>query len=203
MNIAAYLQKQPRALLLIQAVVLVLAIGAVDFQTGYEVSVYVFYSIPIILAVWFIGRNEGLLISVFSAIVWSVADIVGRSYQFDLERAWNMTIQLSFFLFIVMGGAALKGQRDQSRTRAALLERFHTLAQISPVGIFRVGLAGDLIYLNERWRRIAGLALDDPLPRLWTDALHPDDRQGIWSEWLRAVSGRLQCEFEASNEPGA
>src|SRR5436190_14007174 len=103
MNIAAYLQKQPRALLLIQAVVLVLAIGAVDFQTGYEVSVYVFYSIPIILAAWFIGRNEGLLISVFSAIVWSVADIVGRSYQFDLERAWNMTIQLSFFLFIVMG----------------------------------------------------------------------------------------------------
>src|SRR6266511_630516 len=99
MDLIEHIQKQPRALILIEAVLLVLVIGAVDFQTGYEVSVYVFYSIPIVLAVWFIGRNEGLWISVFSAVVWSVADIVGRSYQFNLERAWNMTIQLSFFVF--------------------------------------------------------------------------------------------------------
>lgn len=197
MDVLDRLRKQPRALILIEATLLVLIIGAIDFKTGYEVSVYVFYSIPILLVVWLIGRNEGLWISVFSAVVWSVADVVGRSYQFDLERAWNITIQLCFFVFIVIGGAALKGQRDESRTRAALLERFHTLAQISPVGIFRIGLEGNLIYVNERWRRIAGLTSKDALPQHWTEALHFDDQQGVAAEWSRAVSEQTQCDFEA------
>lgn len=197
MNLADVFQKQPRWLLVAEAFVLVLLIGLADFKTGYEVSLYVLYSIPILLAVWFLGKSAGLWISVFSAIVWSAADIVGRPYEIDLAGLWNMTVQLSFFVFIVLGGAALKGQRDESRARVALLERFHTLAQISPVGIFRVGVAGSLVYVNERWRRITGLDDPDLLPRRWTDAFHPDDRERVAAEWARAGADQRQCEFEA------
>ncbi len=191
------LGKQPRWLLISEALILVVLIGLVDFQTGYEVSLYVFYSIPILLVVWYAGRNAGLWISVFSALTWSTADIIGRSYELDVQRFWNMTVQLTFFIFIVLGGAALKGQRDQSRARVELLERFHTLAQISPVGIFRAGLNGGLLYVNDRWRRIAGRDEAEPLPQHWTAALHPDDRGRVEAEWLRALGERESCEFEA------
>lgn len=202
MNLAYldFIGKQPRWLVLTVAVSLVLLIGVADYRTGYEVSLYVFYSIPILLVVWHVGRNAGLWISVFSALVWSTADFIGRSYDLSLHRFWNLAVQLTFFIFIVLGGAALKGQRDASRARVTLLERFHTLAQISPVGIFRAGLAGELLYVNERWRHIAGLtdAIDiTELPARWTTALHPDDQDRVEAEWRRAVEQRLPCEFEA------
>src|SRR5262245_19657508 len=188
MSLVEKIRAQPRWLTFAGAILLVLAIGVVDYQTGYEASVFVFYSIPILLVVWCLGRNAGLWISVFSAGVWTVADIMGRPTSVDMERAWNMTVQWIFFVFIVIAGAALKGQRDESRSRAALLERFHTLAQISPVGIFRIGLGGNLIYVNDRWRHIAGLGLTDPLPELWTEALHLDDQESVAAEWSRAVA---------------
>jgi PAS domain S-box-containing protein len=191
------LEKQPRWLLFAEAILLVFVIGIIDFRTGYELSMYVFYSVPILLVVWFAGRNGGLWISIFSALVWSTADIVGRSYEVNLERLWNMTVQLTFFIFIVLGGAALKGQRDESRARVELLERFHALAQVSPVGIFRAGLSGGLVYVNERWRQMAGLPGDLRLPMMWTDAFHPDDRARVSAEWAKAVTTRGQCEFEA------
>jgi PAS domain S-box-containing protein len=78
-----------------------------------------------------------------------------------------------------------------------LLERFHALAQVSPVGIFRASLAGGLVYVNERWRRIAGLEDKAALPEVWTEAFHPDDRARIAADWARAVATRGQCEFEA------
>lgn len=191
------LRKQPRWLLVVQAYLLVLLIGVVDYWTGYEVSVYVFYSIPILLVVWFAGRNAGLWISVVSALVWSAADIVGRSYEVDFERFWNMSVQLTFFIFIVLGGAALKAQRERSQARIEWLERFHTLAKISPVGIFRADLGGSLIYVNDRWRKISGFNDGAPLPMRWSGGLHADDRERVDAEWRRAVENQHPCEFEA------
>ncbi len=189
--------KQPRWLVLAEALALVLLLGLADYRTGYEVSLYVFYSIPILIVVWHVGRNAGLWISVFSALVWSTADFIGRSYDLSPGRFWNLAVQLTFFIFIVLGGAALKSQRDASRARVTLLERFHTLAQISPVGIFRAGLAGELLYVNDRWRQIAGLTDTTSLPARWTAALHPDDRAPVEADWRRAIEQRAPCEFEA------
>jgi PAS domain S-box-containing protein len=197
MRIAEYLRKQPEFLLLTEAALLVIGIGYLDFKTGYGVSLYVFYSIPILLVVWFMGRNAGLCISVFSAVVWSVADLIGRSYDFRPERFWNMTVQLTFFVFIVIGGAALKGQRDESRARVVLLERFHTLAQILPVGVFRISLDGAILYANERWRKIVGIDMTASLPAQWTSAFHPDDRERLVDEWARTVREQRLCGFEA------
>ncbi|HEV7403152.1 MAG TPA: PAS domain S-box protein [Chthoniobacteraceae bacterium] len=197
MSFTDRLQKQPRALIFIEAMLLVGLVGYVDFVTGYEVNVYLFYSIPILAAVWLLGRNAGLWISIFSAAVWSIADVVSRGSELTGEHFWNISVQLFFFLFIVLSGAALKGQRDESRARVALLERFRTLAQISPVGIFRVSTAGSLVYVNQRWRQIAGLEESDGLPPRWTDPFHADDRDRVAAEWARATAGNKTCDFEA------
>jgi hypothetical protein len=48
-----YLERQPRAALLTAAVLLVFAIGLIDYVTGPGLSVSIFYLLSIALACWF------------------------------------------------------------------------------------------------------------------------------------------------------
>ncbi len=67
-------------------------------------------------------------------------------------------------------------------------ERYHTLAQTSPVGIFRTDREGSYLYVNTRWCEIAGLSHEKGLKHGWTDAIHPEDRQHVTDEWHRALT---------------
>jgi len=67
-------------------------------------------------------------------------------------------------------------------------ERYHTLAQTSPVGIFRTDREGSYLYVNTRWCEIAGLSHEKALNHGWADATHPEDRQHVIDEWDRALT---------------
>jgi len=90
----------------------------------------------------------------------------------------------------------------------ALLESerlFASLAQSAPVGIFRTDLAGNCVYVNERWCQITGLTPDEALlgPR-WIQALHPDDRDAITTEWHQSLrAGRpFRAEYRFQQADG-
>jgi signal transduction histidine kinase len=42
-------------------------------------------------------------------------------------REWDATVRLAYFVFVVVGGAAIKGQRDSARAHVALLQRTQQL----------------------------------------------------------------------------
>jgi PAS domain S-box-containing protein len=63
---------------------------------------------------------------------------------------------------------------------------FHTLAQVSPVGIFRADARGDCVYVNERWCEIAGISADAAMGQGWARAIHPEDRDRVFAEWYRS-----------------
>jgi PAS domain S-box-containing protein len=67
-------------------------------------------------------------------------------------------------------------------------ERYHTLAQTSPVGIFRTDREGSYLYVNKRWCEIAGLSHEKALNHGWADATHPEDRQHVIDEWRRTLT---------------
>jgi len=80
--------------------------------------------------------------------------------------------------------------RQLSRTErlleSALLvneSRFDTLARISPVGIFQTDSAGLCIFVNDRWREIAGLGPAEAAGDGWARSLHPEDRARVFAEW--------------------
>ena len=69
---------------------------------------------------------------------------------------------------------AHNGMEEQVKARTAELvtaneelkrseKLFHTLAQVSPVGIFRTDAQGDFIYVNDRWCDIAGIPMEAAL----------------------------------------
>jgi PAS domain S-box-containing protein len=65
--------------------------------------------------------------------------------------------------------------------------RYQTLADISPVGIFRSDAQGQTTYVNPRWCQIAGLSTRDALGEGWLRAVHPQDREQVARGWYEAI----------------
>jgi PAS domain S-box-containing protein len=66
--------------------------------------------------------------------------------------------------------------------------RYQTLAEVSPVGIFRTDAKGQLIYANGRALRMAGLSSNETLKEDWPSTFHPEDRDRVMSGWSAAVA---------------
>lgn len=75
---------------------------------------------------------------------------------------------------------------ERKKTEKALIESqqlFKTLAQMSPVGIFRTRPDGYTTYVNPRWCELSGLSFDEALGQGWLSAVHPIDRKQIENGW--------------------
>jgi len=67
--------------LITSAFVLVLMLGVVDYATGAELNISIFYLLPISLMAWFVNRKTGILSSIVSAAVGLTADLIaGHTY---------------------------------------------------------------------------------------------------------------------------
>ena len=84
-------------------------------------------------------------------------------------------------------------QRTEEALRASE-ERFWTLAQLSPVGIFQTDAEGNYLYVNERWCDIAGLTQQEALGQ--ARSTHPDDRDRVLNEWQEATEQALPFKAE-------
>ena len=62
--IARYLRRQSPGRPFILALALAVTVGSIDYLTGDEITIDPFYSIPILLIVWFGNRNLGIVISI-------------------------------------------------------------------------------------------------------------------------------------------
>ncbi len=97
--------------------------------------------------------------------------------------------------------------RERKRAEAALREsehRYHTLAAISPVGIFRINRGGEFLYLNDRLSQITGLSEKQAREGHWFEAIHPNDRDRVIQEWNDAAKEQLpfQSEFRFLHDNG-
>jgi PAS domain S-box-containing protein len=67
-------------------------------------------------------------------------------------------------------------------------ERFRTLANHAPVGIFRAEPNGDNVFVNDNWCDMAGMTADEAFGRGWMNALHPEDRDWVVAGWEEALA---------------
>lgn len=51
-------------------------LGVADYFSGPELSFSLFYTGPIMLAVWYGGHRHGLVVASFSAFIWLLAEIL-------------------------------------------------------------------------------------------------------------------------------
>ncbi len=70
-----------------------------------------------------------------------------------------------------------------NETLRASEERFRTLSDTAPIGIFEADAAGQCTYTNQRWQQIYGLTLTESVGEGWVCGIHPEDRAQVVADW--------------------
>jgi signal transduction histidine kinase len=138
-------------------------VGLVDFLTGFELTVFAFYLIPVTLAVWFVSVGFGILVSVLCVVVSTVGDVIARAragapYSSSLVPVWNTAISLTFFLVVIWILSRLRALHfkleERVRQRTAALN-----AEMQE----RVRLEEEILSISEREQQRIGHDLHDSL----------------------------------------
>jgi signal transduction histidine kinase len=147
--IARYLRRQSSVWPFILALLLAAAVGLIDYLTGDEITVDLFYAIPILLMVWVGSKNLAIVISIGCALAWWWADsAAGHRYSSEWFRIWDAIVRLMFFCLVMFAGWIFKQQRDSIRARVELLERSQQLER-------------EIIDISEREQQRIGRDLHD------------------------------------------
>lgn len=121
-----------RFLVFCLCLLLLAALGWLDYATGYELNLFIFYSLPVGIASWYLGRWPGVVMSVASALTWWVADrSAGQKYSSDFVLYWNSAIHVGCFLINAFSIAKTRETIDRQRElEAALREQEAELARL-------------------------------------------------------------------------
>ena len=103
--------------------VLLGVLGWLDFITGYELSFFVFYSVPVGVAAWYVGRWPAIGVALGATVAWLLADYFGgQKYSARFYYYWNGTIHFLAFIINAVTIAKIKSDLDQRHALAAELE---------------------------------------------------------------------------------
>ena len=113
-----------RWLAVFQSLGLLLLAGYLDYATGYDISFFLFYLIPILFALHRLGLRAALVMSVLSALTWWFSNyLAGQPASDWLMQVWNTWLRLMVFLLVV-GLLANRGKLEKEvRQNTAALTR--------------------------------------------------------------------------------
>jgi PAS domain S-box-containing protein len=110
-------------------------------------------------------------------------------------------------LFVVVGGAAVwligqLGRKDRALRHQR--ERLQRLVDASAQIVWLANADGLPVEDSPSWRAFTGRSFEQYVGWTWLDAVHPDDRERLASEWRDAVKNRrpFQPEFRLLHHSG-
>jgi signal transduction histidine kinase len=78
-------------------------VGYADYITGYNLTIFAFYLLPILFALRYVGPGFAFAMAMMSAVVWLFADMTaGERFSDFLTPIWNTGIRMSVFLLVVI-----------------------------------------------------------------------------------------------------
>jgi diguanylate cyclase (GGDEF)-like protein len=105
------LRGRGRTQLLVFVHLSVIGIGLIDYLTGAEIGLSIFYLLPVAVAAWYTDRRDGVWTALLSCMVWYLADeLSGAHYSNALIPVWNAFVRLCFFLTNALLVAALRAR---------------------------------------------------------------------------------------------
>ncbi|GIZ08612.1 PAS domain S-box protein [Flavobacterium sp. UMI-01] len=75
-------------------------------------------------------------------------------------------------------------------------KRYHTLTEVSPVGIFRTDLDGMISYVSSNMQLMSGLTFEDYEECDWIKAIHREDRENIADLWVQLIREKEEKSAE-------
>jgi signal transduction histidine kinase len=106
---------------------LVAVIGWLDYLSGIRISLVLFYLIPVVLSVAWLGWRAGYATAVTSVVVRVVGDLAAGGYDHPLRASWNRLIDLFMYFVVVWTMHALisllREVDERVRRRTAALQQ--------------------------------------------------------------------------------
>jgi signal transduction histidine kinase len=109
------------------ALAAIAGIGALDYTTGWELSLFLFYAAPILFVVWHGYNRAAVSVAVLSGVVWWIANGSGHPYHSEWSYGWASLSRAVYLLLVAVGGNALRAKQVADRERIRALERAQEL----------------------------------------------------------------------------
>jgi diguanylate cyclase (GGDEF)-like protein len=93
-------ERLPKGVLAVGSVLLTLLVAYLDFVTGNEISLLLFYLFPIGVAAWYGTRGLGLFVAVLSAMGWIIGDLFELIQGHPVLFIWNASMRIIVFLVL-------------------------------------------------------------------------------------------------------
>ena len=132
----------------------------------------------------------------------ALSDFLQHEFNYNNEETWLLVSKLPFINEEgeIIGTVGIS--RDitkQKYAEDAIREserRFQTLANVSPVGIFRTDSTGYTTYVNPRWCEISGLSFEEALGDGWLSAVLDEDKIKLSNEWHSAAKDKRSSKVD-------
>ncbi len=96
-------------------------------------------------------------------------------------------------------GLVFGKQRRDARELLEVAARLSAMDEASPLGTFVTDSHGRVLHVNQEWRRITGHSAESAKPVLWSEGLHPEDRERALGKWREFVEHAglfaVECRF--------
>jgi diguanylate cyclase (GGDEF)-like protein len=114
-----FLGRRSKPFHLTTGLLMVVLLGALDYLNGPDVSFLIFYTAPVLLAAWHVGRGAALLICAATGLSWFlVAHATSAHFAHPLIAFWNVLVRLGFMLILAHVTAGFKASLEQEREAA-------------------------------------------------------------------------------------
>lgn len=101
MKIINYLAKLPILSIVALSLALIIIIGIIDYLIVIDISLSIFYLIPITILTWLVNQKAGIIGSIISIGLWLNADLHAKTYPYTWIICWNTSVRLGYFLSAV------------------------------------------------------------------------------------------------------
>jgi signal transduction histidine kinase len=123
------------------------SVGVADYLTDVEMSLVIFYLIPVSFVTWYAGRKAGILIAAFSTILSLTSDffLVQYHYSYLAIPFWNAIMRSGVFMIVVFLLSRLKvalvHEKETARIKTNMLSLISHLnaAMTSNLDLHAVG----------------------------------------------------------------
>ncbi len=94
-------------------------LGILDYVTGNELTLSLFYLIPIVLVTWVVDRKAGLFMSFISGLTLLGAEIAaGQTYSYPIFYLLNTLVRTLFYVVVVYLVTELQQSRKEEQLAA-------------------------------------------------------------------------------------
>jgi C4-dicarboxylate-specific signal transduction histidine kinase len=162
--------------------VLVAAIAAADYFTGYEIRLAILYLVPIALATWRVGAAAGGFVAAMAALSWLATFASSHPYSHPFYFYWEGAITATTYLIVIALLTSLRAALARSD------RRFVTVLEGLEAAVYVEDARGEILFANRRFRDAYG----ERPPLAQSGAESSEVYESASQKWSLVQTRRLQ-----------